>query len=189
MTHILSDFVFQSENWVKDKEKNKIKSKKLYVHIAIHTVLLLLIFKLNLKEYWLGILIIIVSHYLFDVLKITFQNKKTKRRWFFIDQFLHILVLILAATLYTDFTFSVDKILTDKNLLLLIALLLITFVAAIIIKMIITQWNPESKKDTDDSLAKAGRYIGYFRTFICLCFCNCQSLGSHWIFIGGKIGF
>ena len=47
---------------------------------------------------------------------------------------------------------------------------MITSVSAIVIKIIITQWNPESKKENDDSLAKAGRYIGIFRTFICFLF-------------------
>jgi hypothetical protein len=42
LAHILGDFIFQSEKWVKDKEEKKIKSLKLYFHIGIHAILLLI---------------------------------------------------------------------------------------------------------------------------------------------------
>ena len=180
LAHILGDFVFQPEKWVKDKEEKKVKSVRLYLHISVHAVLLLLILKFNLKEYWLGFILIIVSHYLFDLLKIYVQNKKTKRIWFFIDQVLHLLILVFAFLLYTDFTFSLKSIFTDKNLLLTIAILLVTYVSAIIIKMIITQWNPESKKENDDSLAKAGRYIGILERLFIFIFV----VTNHWQAIG-----
>jgi hypothetical protein len=180
LAHILGDFVFQPEKWVKDKEEKKVKSVRLYLHISVHAVLLLLILQFNLKEYWLGFILIIVSHYLFDLLKIYVQNKKTKRIWFFIDQVLHLLILVFAFLLYTDFTFSLKSIFTDKNLLLTIAILLVTYVSAIIIKMIITQWNPESKKENDDSLAKAGRYIGILERLFIFIFV----VTNHWQAIG-----
>ena len=49
LAHILGDFVFQSEKWVKDKEEKKIKSSKLYLHIIIHAFILL--FLLSLIQY------------------------------------------------------------------------------------------------------------------------------------------
>ena len=180
LAHILGDFVFQSEEWVKDKEKNKIKSVKLYLHIGIHAILLLFFLQFNLQEYWLGFLIIIISHYLFDVLKLYIQNKKSKRIWFFIDQVLHILMLLFTSLLYTKFNFYFDEIFTDKILLLSIAILLVTSVSAIIIKIIITQWNPESKKENDDSLAKAGRYIGILERLFVFIFV----ITNHWEAIG-----
>lgn len=73
---ILGNFVFQSENWIKNKEKYKIKSYKLYFHIAIHTLLLLVLIQFNLATYWLGFLLIIGTHYSFDILKRYLQNRK-----------------------------------------------------------------------------------------------------------------
>ena len=64
LAHILGDFVFQPEKWVKDKEENKVKSIKLYFHIGIHTILLLGVLQFNLQEYWLGFLLIIISHFI-----------------------------------------------------------------------------------------------------------------------------
>jgi len=180
LAHLLGDFLLQPESWVKDKEKKKVKSTKLYFHIAIHFILLLVFLQFDITQYWLGILIIIVSHYSFDVLKIYTQNKNNKRVLFFVDQMLHITVLVFASLLYTNFSFSLDSFLTKKILLLLIALLLTTYVSAIIIKMIITQWNPESKKENDDSLAKAGRYIGVLERLFVFIFI----VTNHWEAIG-----
>jgi hypothetical protein len=180
LAHILGDFVFQSESWVLDKEKKKVKSVKLYFHIGIHAFLVLLILQFNLYQYWLGFLLIIVSHYAIDLLKLYFQKKKTKQIWVFIDQVLHVVLLFVASALYADFTVSIENIFTDEILLLLIFILLVTSVSAIIIKLVITQWNPETKKENDDSLAKAGRYIGILERLFVFVFV----ITNHWEAIG-----
>ena len=180
LAHILGDFVFQPENWVKDKEENKVKSIKLYFHIGIHTILLLGVLKFNLQEYWSGFLLIIISHYIVDVLKLYLQKKKTKRTWFFMDQITHISILLLVSSFYVNFSFSMENIITENNLLLLIFILLIVYVSSVIIKIIITQWNPESKKENDDSLAKAGRYIGILERLFVFIFV----ITNHWEAIG-----
>ena len=180
LAHILGDFVFQSEKWVKDKEKKKVKSLSLYFHIAIHALLLLIILLFNLQQYWLGFLFIITTHYSIDLLKLYLQKKKTKRIWFFIDQVLHLLMLMIATSFYEDFHLSIENIITKKTLLLLIFILMVVFVSAIIIKLIITQWNPEKKKENDDSLAKAGRYIGILERLFVFTFV----ITNHWEAIG-----
>ena len=180
LAHILGDFVFQPEKWVKGKEEKKVKSVKLYFHICIHAVLLLLLLQFNLPAYWLGFLLIVASHYSIDLLKLYLQKKHTKRIWFFIDQILHVLVLLLVSALYVDFSLSLKNIFTDKILLLLIFILLVTSVSAIIIKIVITQWNPETKKENDDSLAKAGRYIGILERLFVFVF----AVTNHWEAIG-----
>ena len=180
LAHILGDFVLQPEKWVKDKEEKKVKSVKLYVHIGIHAVLLLFVLQFDVQEFWLGVLLIIISHYVIDLLKLYLQKKTTKRIWFFVDQILHILVLLIVSALYVDFTVSIEHIFTNKMLLFLIFILLVTSVSAIIIKIVITQWNPESKKENDDSLAKAGRYIGILERLFVFVFV----VTNHWEAIG-----
>ena len=83
LAHLLGDFVFQAEKWVKNKEKKKIKSGKLYLHIGIHLVLLILLFGFDFS-YWKGVAFIIISHFIIDVLKLYFQNKNNKITLFFI---------------------------------------------------------------------------------------------------------
>ena len=180
LTHILGDFVFQPEKWVKNKEKKKVKSLELYFHIVVHATLLLLILQFNLKEYWLAFILIILSHYVIDVLKLYLQKKKTKRIWFTIDQVLHITMLVFVSLLYTNFSISIEDLITEKHLLFLVAIFMITSVSAIVIKIIITQWNPESKKENDDSLAKAGRYIGILERLFVFIFV----ITNHWEAIG-----
>jgi len=180
LAHILGDFIFQSEKGVKDKEEKKIKSLKLYFHIGIHALLLLILLEFNLQAYWLGFLIIVLSHYIFDVSKLYFQNKKRKRSWFFIDQCLHLFVLLCTTLIYIDVPVSFDEIFNTKAIILIIAMLLVTQVSAIIIKVIITQWNPEGKKRNDGSLAKAGRYIGILERLFIFIFV----VTNHWEAIG-----
>ncbi|WP_405566688.1 DUF3307 domain-containing protein [Polaribacter sp. Asnod6-C07] len=180
LAHILGDFVFQPEKWVTDKEKKKVKSLRLYFHISVHALSLLIILFFDIQKYWLGFLFIITTHYSIDLLKLYLQKKKTKRIWFFIDQVLHILMLIIAASFYEDFKLSTENIITKKTLLLLIFILMVVFVSAIIIKIIITQWNPEKKKENDDSLAKAGRYIGILERLFVFTFV----ITNHWEGIG-----
>ena len=79
LAHILGDFVFQPEKWVKNKEEKKVKSIKLYFHIGLHVIFLVLVLQFSLKEYWQGFLFIIGSHYIIDLLKLYLQTKNTKR--------------------------------------------------------------------------------------------------------------
>lgn len=180
LAHIIGDFVLQPEKWVKDKEEKKLKSSKLYFHIGIHAFLLLLFLQFNITKYWAGFMLIIGSHFIFDVIKLQFQKKKTKRIWFFVDQILHISAIIFVLSLYGNFCVSLETLFTKKILLLLIGVLLITNVSSVIIKVFITQWNPESKKENDDSLAKAGRYIGILERLFVFVFV----ITNHWEAIG-----
>lgn len=180
LAHILGDFVLQPNKWVKNKEENKLKSSKLYLHIGIHAILLLILLEFKLNIYWLGILVVITTNFLIDVIKLYFQNDKTKRNWFFIDQLLHIIVLIITTSIYQGLHIELANIFTQQNLLLIVALLLVTNVSGIIIKVFITQWNPESKTNNDDSLAKAGRYIGILERLFVFTFI----VTNHWEAIG-----
>lgn len=43
LAHLIGDFFLQPASWVKEKEKSKLKSPKLYLHVLIHIALLFLI--------------------------------------------------------------------------------------------------------------------------------------------------
>jgi hypothetical protein len=180
LAHILGDFVLQLDSWVKNKEKYKIKSVYLYAHVAVHFILLTAFLQFQYIKYVVPVIIITISHYLFDVLKLYLQQKKTKRIWFFIDQLLHITVLIGIAFYVKEIKISFNHLFSSKMLLLSIALLTVTKVSSVVIKTIILQWKPENNDKKDQSLAKAGNYIGILErlfvfTFIVL---------NHWQAIG-----
>jgi hypothetical protein len=54
---------------------------------------------------------------------------------------------------------NIEKIYSKESLILILALLSVTFVSSIIIKMIMSKWDLE-EDNSDDSLQSAGMYIG-----------------------------
>lgn len=158
IAHIIGDFVLQPNSWVEDKKVKKHKSKYLYFHIIIHLLLLLIFIKFE-WPYFLSLIIIVVSHYIIDLLKLNFETAKNTRILFFIDQVLHITVLGLVVYLNSSHTFDIELFYTKKSLLLIAALLSVTFVVSILMKTIMSKWTLE-ENNSDNSLESAGKYIG-----------------------------
>lgn len=179
LSHFIGDFLFQPNSWVKDKEANKLRSPKLYLHIGIHAVILLLLLSFDFS-YWLGIFVILISHGAFDLLKIQLQTPKNNRILFFIDQMLHIVVLLTVVFIYEPYAFQKIQINNSQLLLLVVVLIFVTQVSAIIIKTIISKWNPQTEDQDDDSLAKAGKFIGILERLFVFGF----AITNHWEGIG-----
>jgi len=158
LTHFIGDFLLQPEKWVRHKETHKHKSKFLYWHIVVHLIALIIVLQLNFK-YWLGIVIIVVSHYIIDVIKLHLKSKLNKRLLFGLDQLAHIGVIVLVVGIYEPYGFSFNTLFAPNFLLLVTTLLGVTVVSSIIMKTIISKWYLKEDKD-EDSLEHAGAYIG-----------------------------
>ncbi|MFB2119783.1 DUF3307 domain-containing protein [Parapedobacter sp. 2B3] len=186
LAHILGDFCFQPSSWVTDKKRYKHKSKRLYTHILIHAALLLLFLGFN-TTYWIGFTIVILSHYLIDLAKLHADRNNHTLTYFLIDQALHIAVLALVANCYEPFGIAWENIVSPGYLLFLTTLSLVIFVPAVLIKIVIAQWQPETMdkpgealfKD-DESLVKAGRFIGVLERLFVFLFV----ITDHWEAIG-----
>lgn len=174
LAHILGDFFLQPTKWVKHKEKYIEKSKFLYWHTLLHFALIWLV--LFDATAWKVALIVAILHGIIDFLKLKYQTKKTKRKFFIYDQLLHLLVLILVSYFFSDsngysgFNFEDN---TQLNLIILYttAVLFVTQPTAIIIKNIISIWTPEKDKKKDkSSLQNAGFYIGILERLFVLYF-------------------
>ncbi len=181
LAHLIGDFVLQPESWVQAKSVYKIKSKFLYRHILVHTILLLIVLGFQPK-YYLGILLIVVTHFLIDLAKIYIQNDSNKRWVFFADQVLHILMLLCAASIYFPFSFSELPFSLNHILLLATSLVLVTVVAAIIMQVVISRWEKleEEKEIKSEGLEKAGYYIGILERLFVFGFIALQ----HWEGVG-----
>ena len=167
LAHLLGDFLLQPTSWVLDKESKKYKSKYLYIHTLLHGILAWLIVG-EIAFGWFA-LALAISHGFIDFLKLQFQKKKTKRNWFAIDQMLHLITIVVIASLYDNLI--VDFTLFDNRFWILITgILFLTKPTSIIIKNIISIWTPESKNKNDDSLENAGNYIGIFERLFIFCF-------------------
>jgi hypothetical protein len=99
--HLVADFWLQPASWVTHKKENGWKSQKLILHTLI-AALLSVVFTLELKLWWF-VPVIFLTHYLIDVLK---SKVKQNMPVFLTDQLLHIGILWILATFYTEITIS-----------------------------------------------------------------------------------
>lgn len=176
LAHLAGDFVFQSTKWVEDRNKNGYKSKFLYLHILVHFLLLVLFFTNELSDVSSYIILIVVSYFLIDLGKIYLEktSRFSQLGLFLTDQFLHLAVLFGVVVLHFP-EFSMTSIISvEKLMLYAIALLLITSVTSIGMKMFFRKWSESFKKKTlkKESLKNAGNVIGIIERLLVVLFIN-----------------
>jgi hypothetical protein len=166
LAHLIGDFILQPNTWVKDKKEHKIKSKYLYLHLLVHFVLLLFITKFNM-QYIVALILIGSSHFAIDCAKLYFEKKKTAKIWFFTDQLMHLIVIAAVVRYYYPYEIDFEVLYSAKNLALLTALVTVTYVSAIVLKMMLSKWSDQITKSNNDDTNNAGKYIGILeRLFI-----------------------
>lgn len=179
LAHLLGDFILQPNSWVSDKENRKLKSKYLYFHVLIHTVLSF-IFLWNIQLWWVAVLVGF-SHFMIDVSKLYFQNIKTKKSWFFGDQLLHIAVITVISFYFNEFNF---EFLNNQSILkIVMAALFLTSPTSIIIKTLLSSWTPVAEAQSNiqtESLSSAGKYIGILERLLVFTFI----MVNHWEGVG-----
>lgn len=179
LAHLLGDFILQPNSWVSDKENRKLKSKYLYFHVLIHTVLSFT-FLWDFQLWWVAVLVG-VSHFMIDVSKLYFQNIKTKKSWFFGDQLLHIAVITGISFYFNEFNF---EFLNNQNILkIVMAALFLTSPTSIIIKTLLSSWTPVAEAQSNiqtESLSSAGKYIGILERLLVFTFI----MVNHWEGVG-----
>ncbi len=168
LAHLVGDFLLQPASWVKAKQEKKEKSLYLYAHIAVHTIVILVALQFNFK-YWLGILVIIISHYFIDLAKLYLNKKVNSRLLFALDQMAHLLIIALVVNAYEPINFTLGQIFTLPFQLFLIAILLNTSVASVLMRLIMQKFKVEESqgkngssaiKSDEQSLENAGAFIG-----------------------------
>lgn len=165
LAHLLGDFVFQSSKWIRDKQQMIHRSRYLYLHLGVHLILLVILLG-NPTRYWLGILIIVISHFVIDLAKLSFRTKMNDRLLFFSDQLVHLLIILVVVTLYESYSFQLEILSEPKVYLLAIAVVFTTRDSSIVMKLLLAKWTA-SDDFSRDSLSQAGEYIGMLeRLFI-----------------------
>ncbi|AZA89341.1 Protein of uncharacterised function (DUF3307) [Chryseobacterium nakagawai] len=179
LAHLLGDFILQPNAWVADKENYKLKSKYLYFHVLIHIVLNLILLW-DLELWWVAILVG-VTHFIIDAAKLSFQTVKTKKRWFFIDQMLHVLVIAGVSFYFAEYNFAFLQ--NQEFLKILMAALFLTTPASIFIKILLSSWTPAPDGPNTiqtESLSSAGKYIGILERLLVFTFI----MVNHWEGVG-----
>jgi hypothetical protein len=174
LAHLLGDFMFQPDKWIEDKNRKTYKSKYLYYHVLIHVVLLLLVLTFDFT-YWAAIILIPLSHYAIDLGKLLLRKKIETRILFFLDQTLHFLVIFLITKLYFSFQVDFSQAFKPKILLLLTAFISISYVASVVIKILISKWKQEN-----ETTNAAGKYIGMMERILVFVFI----VLNHWEGVG-----
>lgn len=177
LAHLLGDFLLQPAVWVADKEANRIKAPSLYLHILLHGTLAGLI--LWEVKYWIVLLPLMLAHGAIDLLKLYAQRPNTRTLWFFTDQALHLLALVVIWRWWTggmEFWLPVQP---EYWLLVITAVVFLTTPASMIIRAMLDTWT-EMKPNGDQSLAKAGFYIGILERLFVFTFI----LTGHWSAVG-----
>lgn len=167
LSHILSDFYFQSDSFCKNKEGKVFRSWQLYAHIIIvFAIAWLFSFSIG---FWKMALIIAGTHLLFDGLKglthnfkYYFKNKSieqfvTRRaqRVFFYDQILHLAVIVVVCRWCGESFYSMPQWLPASSYVAIaIGVLLCLKPANICIKQIFTIFDiqlPKNKEEKSES--------------------------------------
>ncbi len=167
LAHLLGDFLLQPGRWVIHKEANKVASPYLYLHILVHFGLIMLL--LWDLAYWKIAMLIAVSHYLIDLAKL-YANPFFRYRAipFFIDQFLHLLVLYLCAY-NTNLCEHSLWLLREINWGLVTAVVFVSFPSAFIMNHLLERMSDQIELD-HKSLPNAGKYIGMIERLFVLLF-------------------
>ncbi|EKN65442.1 hypothetical protein BABA_19926 [Neobacillus bataviensis LMG 21833] len=118
LAHLIADFYLQTNEMVKDKQKN---IKKHIIHHFFMSALILggfLIFQFKavniLHSFIFPLVFIVVSHFLIDVVKmkmldtIKISNEENLKRlgFFILDQLLHLFMIILACHLFINISYN-----------------------------------------------------------------------------------
>ena len=191
LAHIIGDFFLQPDAWVKDKEHKKFRSIFLYLHAVIHFVLLLLLtgnilFWKAENLFWKQILLITLLHLVIDGFKLQFQKPGTKRKWFFIDQLLHIISIIAIWAFAEKMPINWEALSDKKILIPVTAVIFLLRPASFIIRNVISQWTPDTihatgtltssqpqlstQQNAVESLKNAGQLIGILERLLVLVF-------------------
>lgn len=166
LSHLVGDFVLQTTAMIKDKQEKKLRSAWLYLHCLVHGILVLL-FTGN-PDFWPWAIVVAVSHLFIDALKILFTTPDNERTFFFVDQILHLLVLLAVF-------FTVERQLPEILLqwmyhkdawLFITCIVFLTTPVSHFTRMVISRWTPSvigferNNISENDSLMNAGKYIG-----------------------------
>lgn len=158
LAHLIGDFLLQPDRWVRDKFEKKLRSSYLYWHVVLHAISLLVLLQFQMK-FWLGIGVIVLTHFLIDLAKLYLDSKFNSRLLFFLDQLAHLFVLVLVILLYFPVSVNLSALNEPILFLFLIAILLVTVVSAIIMRLVMSKWILKEDSE-EDSLPNAGKYIG-----------------------------
>ena len=167
--HILSDFFIQTKSLCKGKNKSlKNRIQHLLVHSTIHAVTTyLLVGQLN---NWIVPLTVFTAHLIIDWINTSKEEDNAKV--FIIDQLAHLTIIALLWNFITE-SHPLSDIWNESNWnnmqiwRILIGYALMLKPSSVLLKLLLKKWGSLA---SDESLPKAGEWIGYLERILILTF-------------------
>ena len=185
--HILSDFYLQTEKWATAKEEKHFASPYLYFHAAItFLVAWALSLSLEFAPFAAGLAIV---HLGIDGAKAKLKGVISKADLFFLDQLLHIIVIIATVYLFDKYTKSHWSMLNSFNANTLLAILGFAIVARpanFAIREILSASDIKFQDAETGDLPKAGRLIGSLERLLTLLLILADQFASVGFIIASK---
>jgi hypothetical protein len=171
--HLLGDFVLQTRAMVRHKQRLKARSWMLYLHCAIHGILVYLF--APSWHMWIIPLLVIFTHFVIDLWKL---NQPEGVTYFIIDQFLHLLVLFALWCLFVAPTGWLPKnwlnvMHSQAYWAIASGYLLVTFPLSLLLASATQRWRREAEETgmrSSISLNEAGKWIGIFERLLVFTF-------------------
>lgn len=166
--HLLSDFIFQSQS-MSDKKSEKALTWHHIYHVLIVGALSY-IFSLD-YNFWKAAIILMCLHLITDIGKSAIQLKHPSKNFFFIDQGIHLILIIGIVLIYENWVnidFLVDIKL--KTIAVIAGFVFVTKPTNIIIGNLLKvfQIQISDSSNDDESLPNAGKLIGIVERFLVL---------------------
>jgi hypothetical protein len=163
LSHLLADFVLQPGKWVSDRNEKKHKSYFLYLHGLIAGILAGLF-----TQNYVVLIVILITHTVIDLWK---SYQKDKLIYFYIDQLLHSVVLVICwaylkkniqqNTLNEIWKQAIGLLNNNKFLAIITGYVFVIWVARIVIAKSIKIWYDKIAETLgSDTLSNAGMWIG-----------------------------
>lgn len=167
--HLLADFLLQPSDWVKSKNKRKVRSPQLYLHVLVHGITTYLF--LGIWDNYQLPLIVMGSHLLIDLGKTYLPRKNLYS--FIADQLLHLAVItgcwLVLTEQYKPLLEEVRALLHNHEVwVYFTGYVFVLFPAGAIISIATRRWC--SQLPDRHGLAEAGKWIGYSERFLILTF-------------------
>ena len=168
--HLVGDFLLQSRAMVRHKQRLKARSWMLYLHCAIHGILVYLFTPgWNL---WIVPLLVMVTHFIIDLWKL---NQSDKVVYFIIDQLAHLVTLFVIWCIFVAPSGWASgqwaSVMHNESAWAIAAgYLIVTYPLSLLMASATQRWRREAEEQTmrsSVSLNEAGKWIGIFeRTLV-----------------------
>jgi hypothetical protein len=193
IAHILYDFFFQNDFWVRHRRRYKYRSRPLYWHVII-VFFVSWIFSFQLAFFVCSFLIAL-SHFLLDGMKAKISKirigriKIFSKGFFFIDQIIHLIVIVLFVNAF-DNIWGIDPIVNfpfkPEYFVMMLAYLVCLKPSNIFIREFFNMYNFKIFNQPGEDLLNAGKIIGNIERILTLTLLIFEQFEAVGFIIAGK---